>query len=364
MKIAQVAPLWECVPPKAYGGTELVVYSLCEELTKQGHDVTLFACGGSQTSANLITCTDRPLREAGIANALYPEMQEITQVLERADEFDIIHNHLGYQFLPFTTILNTPVVTTLHGAFILPTDIAFCNEYQEHNYISISDYQRKGAPDLNYTSTVYNGIDVERYPYQEVSESSEPYFAFLGRISEEKGTHLSIEIAKATGMKLVIAGKIGDHDIEYYETKVKHLIDGEQIVYIGELGHVAKCELLKNAYATLHTVQWPEPFGLVMAESMACGTPVLALRDGSIPEVIKDGVTGFVADNIDELIAAIDDIDKIKRSDCRKHIEDNFTTQRMTNAYLEAYQSVINKPRINACPDIKTTNLASNKRIS
>lgn len=302
MKIAQFAPLWESVPPRTYGGTELVVYSLCEQLTQQGHDVTLFACGDSKTSAKLNSCVDSSLREMGVQMPCFYENESISNLLKKADEFDIIHNHLGFSFLPFAQLIDTPVVTTLHGAFVNQEETSIYKKYRQMPFISISNYQRKGAPELNYVSNVYNGIDIERYPFSEKPVSDKPYLAFLGRISIEKGTHIAIEIAKQTDYNLVIAGKIGDADIEYYENEVKHLIDGKKIIYIGEVGHSEKCELLRNAHATLHTVTWPEPFGLVMAESMLCGTPVLALRDGSIPEVINHGVTGFVEDNQEDLL--------------------------------------------------------------
>jgi len=343
MKIAQLAPLWESVPPKTYGGTELVVYSLCEQFHKKGHDVTLFACGDSRTSVELDACIERSMREMGVQIPTYYEMESIANLITRADEFDIIHNHMGFQFLPFMRLIKTPVVTTLHGAFVNDEETSIYRNYKDACYISISDSQRRGAPYLNYVSTVYNGIDIERYPFQETPNLDKPYLVFLGRLSQEKGAHLAIELAKQTDFTLIMAGKIGFADVEYYESQVKHLIDGKKIVYIGEVGHKDKCELLKGAYATLHTVTWPEPFGLVMAESMLCGTPVLALRDGSIPEVIKDGVTGFIADDIDTLLTRVDDVEKIDRKICRQHVQDNFSSERMAENYLRAYEKVINQ---------------------
>jgi glycosyltransferase involved in cell wall biosynthesis len=343
MRIAQFAPLWETVPPKTYGGTELVVYILCEELAKRGHEVTLFATGDSKSSANLEAIIEKPMREANINNISCWENMAMAKLISRKDDFDIIHNHMGASFIPFVQTIDVPVLHTLHGAFVYQDDIDFYQKYAKSSYISISHSQRAGAPDLNYVSTVYNGIQVEKYSFNEIPNAKEPYIAFLGRLSEEKGTHLAIKLAKETGHKLVIAGKIGKADKEYYEKHVHHLIDGKQIVYIGELGHDDKVNLLKNALFTVHPVEWPEPFGLVMAESMACGTPVLALNQGSIPEVIKDKTTGFVEDNISSLIKRVKDVKTIDRKACRQHVEENFSAERMADGYLNAYKRVISQ---------------------
>ncbi len=341
MRIAQFAPLWETVPPKKYGGTELVVYILCEELSKRGHEVTLFATGDSKTSANLEAIIEKPMREAGITNVACYENMAMSKVIEMKDSFDIVHNHMGPPFIPFAEILDIPIVNTLHGAFINKDDINFCMNYKNSPFVSISNSQRVGAPDLNYISTVYNGIQVDKYPYQEEPDSNDPYIAFLGRLSEEKGVHHAIELAKRTGHKLIIGGKVDKHDREYYERDIKHLIDNKQIVYIGELGHDDKVELLKNAFMTVHPVTWPEPFGLTMAESMACGTPVLALNQGSIPEVVKHKVTGFVENNIDSLIKRVKEVENIDRKACRKRVEDNFSGEKMTEGYLAVFRKII-----------------------
>lgn len=342
MKILQVAPLWETVPPKKYGGTELVVHLLCEELVKRGHEVTLFACGDSRTSAKLETCVDKPMRESNIKVPMLKELSLIAKVIDRAEEFDIIHNHLGYQMLPFINKIKAPVVTTLHGAFVVDEEVEFFNQYRDPNYISISNSQRNGAKALNYVSTVYNGIDIQRYPFKAISNTEEPYLAFLGRFSEEKGPDLAIKLAKRTGYKLIMAGKVDKADAEFFEKNVKPKIDNNQIMFIGELGHVEKCQLLKNAVATVHPVTWPEPFGLVMAESMACGTPVLALNQGSIPEVISHGETGFVEENIEDLINRVKEIDSISRQSCRKHVEENFSKEKMASGYINTYRKLIN----------------------
>ena len=343
MRIAQLAPLWETVPPKKYGGTELVVYILCEEFAKRGHEVTLYACGKSNTSASLEAIIDGPMRELGIKSPILYELQTISKLLSDRDNFDIIHNHMGYQLLPFINDLDVEVVTTLHGAFVIDEEIDFYNNYKDHNYISISNSQRKGAPDLNYISTVYNGIQVEKYTFAQRPNLDQPYFAFLGRMSIEKGPHLAIKLAKETNFKLIMAGKVDSADEKYFKKVVEPLIDNDQILFIGELGHKDKVELLKNAYATIHPVVWPEPFGLVLAESMACGTPVLALNNGSIPEVIKNNVTGFIENDIHSLIKQVENIKHIDRQACRKHITDNFSAKNMADGYLKAYKNVIAK---------------------
>ena len=341
MRIAQFAPLWETVPPKKYGGTELVVYVLCEELARRGHEVTLFASGDSRTSANLEAVIEKPMRESDFLNVSCYENMAIARLLEMKDSFDIVHNHMGPSFIPFSNLLGIPIVNTLHGAFINEEDINFCMKFTDSPFVSISDSQREGAPDLNYVSTVYNGIQVEKYSYQEEPDTQNPYIAFLGRLSVEKGVHHAIKLAKETGHKLIIAGKVDKADKQYYESEIKHLIDGKQIVYIGELGHDDKVELLQNAFMTVHPVIWPEPFGLVMAESMACGTPVLALNKGSIPEVVKHKVTGFVENDIDSLIKRVKEVENIDRRACRKHVEDNFSAARMTEGYLAVFRKLI-----------------------
>jgi len=351
MRIAQVAPLWECVPPKAYGGTELIVYILCEEYTRRGFDVTLFATGDSTTSATLEPIIKTPMRAQNIKYPIYYELQCISKVLEKWQEFDIIHNHIGYQFLPFVNLINIPVITTLHGAFIIKEEVEFYKSYRKNSLVSISDAQRAYAPDLKYVSTVYNGIQVEKYPFEPKYNTDKPYLAFLGRFSEEKGPHLAIKLAKETGWKLIMAGKIDKDDKAFYEREVKPQIDNKQIIYIGELGHDAKCELLKSAYATIHPVTWPEPFGLVMTESMACGTPVLALKNGSIPEVILNGKTGYIENNIEDLIKRVKDVEKIDRQICRKHVERNFSAQKMADEYLSVYRKLIGQNKFDISID-------------
>ncbi|HSA07495.1 MAG TPA: glycosyltransferase family 4 protein [Candidatus Gastranaerophilales bacterium] len=337
MKILQVAPLWEDVPPKTYGGTELIVHILCNELTKRGHDVTLIASKSSETPVKTISPIEKNLRSMNSEMPALYESMSAAMAIEISDKFDIIHNHCGLSMLPYHKILKAPMLSTLHGAFILKEEIEIYNKYKNLPFVSISDSQRNGNKNLNYISTVYNGIMVNNFEFQAKPDINDPYLAYLGRISPEKGTHHAIKLAKETGWKLIIAAKIDKTDFEYFKNQIKPLIDDKRIIFIGEIGHQAKVKLLKNAHALVHAVTWPEPFGLTMAESMACGTPALALNMGSIPEVIKDRVTGYIEENIDDLIKRVKDIDKIDRFACRKHVEDNFSEKRMVENYLENY---------------------------
>jgi glycosyltransferase involved in cell wall biosynthesis len=341
MKILQVAPLWEDVPPKTYGGTELIVYNLCEELIKRGHDVSLIATKNSRSSANIISPLEKTMREMRTIIPGFYEGISIAKTIEISEKFDVIHNHCGLSMLPFHKLFKAPVLTTLHGAFTLEEDIKAHKKYKHLPFISISNSQRRGNHELNYISTVYNGIDIENYEFQAKSDDKNRYIAFLGRISYEKGIHHAITLAEKIGWKLIIAAKIDVNDREYYEKQIKPRINNENIVYIGEIGHKEKVEFLKNAYAVVHAVTWPEPFGLVMAESMACGTPVLALNKGSVPEVIKNGVTGFVEEKLEDLIERFQDIPKISRRACREHVEKNFSRAKMTENYIEAYYRIM-----------------------
>jgi len=346
MKILQVAPLWEDVPPKTYGGTELVVHILCEELTKRGHEVTLIASKTSKTMVNIDAPINKNLREM---NSLMPGFYEdlsAVKTIELSGNFDIVHNHAGLPLLPYHKFLKAPMVTTLHGAFTLQEEIKAYKYFKNLSYVSISNSQRCGNPVLNYVDTVYNGIVVEDFEFQAFPDLKDPYLTFLGRISPEKGTHLAIQLAKKTGWKLVIAAKVDKVDREYFRKKIKPHIDNKQIIYIGEIGHKAKVNLLKNSHALVHAVTWPEPFGLTMAESMACGTPVLALNMGSIPEIIKDGETGYIEENIKDLTKRVKDINNIDRYTCRKHLEDNFSDKRMVESYIKTYQKLIEPAKI------------------
>jgi glycosyltransferase involved in cell wall biosynthesis len=342
MKIAQIAPLWERVPPPAYGGIELVVALLTEELVRRGHEVTLFASGDSITQAKLESihpCAirlDPSVKEAGVY-----EMLHLSRAYEKADEFDIIHSHMGYVALPYAKMAKTPTVHTLHGIFTPDNEKMFAYA-QKEPYISISDAQQKKELGLNYIKTVYNGIDFSSHEFYPQSDSS-PYLAFLGRISPEKGTHLAIEIAKKSGWQLRMAGKVDVVDVDYYEQKVKPHIDGEQIVYLGEANHTEKNRLLGGAVATLFPITWREPFGLVMVESMAAGTPVIATKLGSTPEIIVHGKTGFLCNETSEFIDAIDKAAKLDRYAIRNDVTNRFGVKQMVDGYEAVYRQLLAK---------------------
>ncbi|OCQ98248.1 glycosyl transferase [Nostoc sp. MBR 210] len=340
MRIAQVAPLWERVPPPAYGGIELVVGLLTDELVRRGHEVTLFASGDSISLAKLESVHPRALRlDKDVKEYNIYEMLQLASVYERADEFDIIHSHMGCAALPYAKLVNTPSVHTLHGIFT-PDNQKMFQHAKRQPFVSISDAQQESSLGLNYTSTVYNGIDVSSYKFYPEPEEP-PYLAFLGRISPEKGTHLAIAIAKQSGWRLKMAGKVDVVDVEYFEREIKPLIDGEQIEYLGEANHQQKNALMGGAFATLFPITWREPFGLVMVESMAAGTPVIAMKLGSTTEVIAHGETGFLCNNVTECVRAINKVAELDRYACRQHVENNFSFQRMTDGYEEVYRQIL-----------------------
>jgi glycosyltransferase involved in cell wall biosynthesis len=340
MRIAQVAPLWERVPPPAYGGIELVVGLLTDELVKRGHEVTLFASGDSITSANLVSVHPRALRlDHTVKDASIYELLNLALVYDQSEEFDIIHSHAGHTPLTYTKLVKTPTVHTLHGIFTPDNEKIFKYANQQP-YVSISDAQREPKLGLNYVATVYNGIDVSSYEFYP-QPVDPPYLAFVGRISPEKGLHLAIEIAKKVGLPLKIAGKVDRVDVEYFEQEIKPHIDGEQIQYLGEANHVQKNTIMGAAYATLFPITWREPFGLVMIESMAAGTPVIAMRMGSTPEVIADHETGFLCKNTQECIQAVNKVDRLNRYACRRYVETHFSVEQMTDAYEAVYQQIV-----------------------
>lgn len=340
MRIAQVAPLWERVPPPAYGGTELVVSLLTDELVRRGHEVTLFASGDSVTLAKLESVCPRAIRlDPTVKEYGVYEMLELSQVYERATEFDVIHSHVGCAALPFAELVETPTVHTLHGIFTPDNEKLFTHARRQP-FISISNTQREARLGLNYTATVYNGIDVDSYKFYK-QPSEPPYLAFLGRISPEKGTHLAIEVAKRSGWHLKMAGKVDVVDRAYFEDQIKPQIDGRQIEYLGEANHAQKNALMGGAVATLFPITWREPFGLVMVESMASGTPVIAMHLGSTPEVIAHGKSGFLCHSVDECVAAIDQAAMLDRQACRDHVVQHFSVHRMVDGYEAVYEKLL-----------------------
>jgi glycosyltransferase involved in cell wall biosynthesis len=340
MRIAQVAPLWERVPPPAYGGIELIVGLLTDELVKRGHEVTLFASGDSITRAKLSAVHPQALRlDPNVRECGIYEMLQLAQVYERAGEFDLIHSHIGCAALPYTRLTKTPTLHTLHGIFT-PDNQKMYGYAKAQPYVSISDAQREAQLGLNCVATVYNSIDVDSHKFFPTPD--EPaYLAFLGRISPEKGPKQAIEIAKATGIPLKMAGKVDPVDVKFFEQEIKPLIDGEFIQFLGEADHNMKNNLMGRAIATLFPIQWREPFGLVTIESMAAGTPVIAMGLGAVPEIVAHGHSGFICHTIAECIAAVSQIPSISRSACRKYVENNFGVDSMTNGYEAVYRAVL-----------------------
>lgn len=340
MRIAQIAPLWESVPPLAYGGIELIVSLLTDELVRRGHEVTLFATGDSTTNANLEFVCPRALRlDSQVKEPAAYETLQLSRVYDRAAEFDIIHSHLGYAAMPYANFVKTPTVHTLHGIFSADGRHLF-REFRRQNYVSISDAQREPMPDLNYLATVYNAIDVDQHRFFPEPQDP-PYLAFLGRLSPEKGPHHAIEIAKRTGLTLKMAGKVDVVDTDYFEREIAPHIDDRQIQFLGEANHHQKNQLLGGAIAMLFPITWREPFGLVMIESMAAGTPVIAMRMGSTSEVIVEGQTGFLADSVDDCVAAVHRLEQIDRHVCRQHVDQNFGLKQMVDGYEAVYHYLL-----------------------
>ena len=340
MRIAQIAPLWEQVPPPAYGGSELVVSLLTEELVRRGHDVTLFASGDSTTHAKLESVHPKALRlDTSVKDYNIYDMLNMSRVYERADDFDIIHSHVGCVAMPYSTLVKTPTVHTLHGIFT-PDNEKMFRHVRNQPFISISNSQRDHRLGLNYLDTVYNGIDPNTYEFH-AQPDHPPYLAFLGRMSPEKGAHLAIEIAKKSGWHLKMAGKVDAVDLTYFEQEIKPHIDGSQIEFLGEANHQQKSILMGGAVATLFPITWKEPFGLVMIESMVTGTPVIAISLGSAPEVIAHGRTGFLCQNVEECIASIDLAAQLDRRVCRDHVLINFSAKRMADGYEAVYQKIL-----------------------
>ncbi|MCT7960207.1 glycosyltransferase family 4 protein [Laspinema sp. D1] len=342
MRIAQVSPLAERVPPPGYGGIELVVSHITDELVRRGHEVTLFASGDSHTLAKLESVVPRALRlDPTVKEPAVYDMLQLNRIYEMASQFDIIHFHNGYSALPLAELMKTSVVHTLHGNFSADSRKLY-QKYGNQGYISITNAQREGGPELNYLDTVYNGIDIDAYPFFPKPQDP-PYLAFLGRISPEKGIHHAIEIAKATGWHLKIAGKVDPVDQKFYENEIKPQIDGTQIEYLGETNHQQKVEVIGNAVATLFPITWREPFGLVMIESMCTGTPLIAMNLGSVPEVIAHGKTGIVCNSIEEMIAAIPAAMKLDRQACRDRVVSQFSIAKMVDGYEAAFRLALSK---------------------
>jgi glycosyltransferase involved in cell wall biosynthesis len=335
VRIAQVAPLYESVPPHLYGGTERVVSYLTEELVRRGEDVTLFASGDSKTKAKLIPACERSLRLTKAVDTLALHIVMLEEVIKRAGEFDIVHFHIDYLHYSLSRRSRLNHVTTLHGRLDLPNLSILYREFTDMPVISISDSQRRALPFAAWAGTVYHGLPPDEF---HLRAQPEDYLLFLGRISPEKRVDRAIEIAKRAGRKLKIAAKIDRADRYYFNKHIKHLLDQPFIEFIGEVGRQEADKLLGGAAALLFPIDWPEPFGLVMIEALACGTPVIAFRCGSVPEVITDGVTGFIVEDIEQAAKAVGRIGQIDRARCRQEFEIRFTDRRMAQDYVKIYE--------------------------
>ncbi|MGH8659290.1 MAG: glycosyltransferase family 4 protein [Gammaproteobacteria bacterium] len=338
MKIAQVAPLYESVPPQLYGGTERVVAYLTDALVRQGHDVTLFASGDSRSRARLQPVSSRALRLSDCRDALAHHMLLLDRVAREADRFDLVHFHIDYLHFPLTRLLKIPNVTTLHGRLDLPDLVPVYQEFNDMPVVSISDHQRTPLPFANWQATVYHGLPEDLY---RIYPESGKYLAFLGRISPEKRVDRAILIAQRVGMELRIAAKVDKADEAYFKARIQPLFSHPLVNFIGEIGEKDKNEFLGNAHALLFPIDWPEPFGLVMIEAMACGTPVIAYRRGSVSEIVRDGETGFVVDDLNQAVAAVARLDTVSRRRCRETFEERFCASRMARDYLAAYLAII-----------------------
>ncbi|HUF52322.1 MAG TPA: glycosyltransferase family 4 protein [Dehalococcoidia bacterium] len=340
MRIAQIAPLEEVIPPRKYGGTERVVSVLTEELVRRGHEVTLFASGDSQTSARLVACA--PVAErmgADYMRSLGRTMAQCNTAYERAHEFDVIHNHLDHPAFRFARASPTPTVTTTHGRLDVPEIAHAYSEFPEQKLVSISLDQASYLPRANWVGNVYHGIDLSHF---ELRMEPGKYLAFVGRISPEKRPDVAIEIAERAGMPLYMAAKVDRYDQDYYDTLIEPMLRRSRYAeLIGEVDDAEKNTLLGGAYACLFPIDWPEPFGLTMVESMATGTPVIARRRGSVPEVIRDGETGFICETVDEMLDALERVGSLDRHRCRQHVEENFSPEAMATHHEAVYESVV-----------------------
>ena len=343
MKIAQVAPLYESVPPKLYGGTERVVWYLTEALVRLGADVTLFASGDSLTSAELRPMCPAALRlNPDCIDSLAYHVLMLERAIDASEEFDVVHFHTDYLHFPLARRMHTPHLTTLHGRLDIP-DLALIHyEFRDMPLVSISDSQRTPLPWANWQGTVYHGLSPDLYS---LNPKAGQYLAFLGRISPEKRVDRAIEIARRSGIPLKIAAKVDKVDQEYFEAKIRPLLDDPLVEYIGEIGEMEKPLFLANALALLFPIDWPEPFGLVTIEAMACGTPVVAWPHGSVPEIIEPGVTGFLVNSIEEAVQAVQQVETISREGCRRVFEERFTSERMARDYLSLYTRLMDSMR-------------------
>jgi glycosyltransferase involved in cell wall biosynthesis len=346
LRIAQVAPLYERVPPALYGGTERVVSYLTEELVRRGHTVTLFASGDSRTAADLVLSIPRALRlDADVRDSLAPHIVELAQAVERAGEFDVIHCHVEYLGFPFAQLVAIPTLHTMHGRLDLGHLRSVLRHFADVPLVSISNAQRETVAvlDLNWAGTVYHGLPLDAFPY---SPRGGNYLAFLGRISPEKRADLAIAVAEQVGIPLKIAAKVDPADRDYFEREIEPLLGHPLVEYLGEIREDEKPSFLGGALALLFPVDWPEPFGLAMIEALACGTPVIARPYGAVPEIVTQGRTGFLGDTVDDLALAVRALDQIDRLVCRREAEARFSAKRMAADYEAIYARQLAESRI------------------
>ena len=343
MRIAQVAPLFESVPPKYYGGTERVVSYLTEELVCQGHEVTLFASGDSVTKAHLVAACRRSLRlDKHCIDQLSHQVLMLEHVFQRAAEFDIVHFHVDYLHFPLSRREQLTHVTTLHGQLDIPDLVPLYHEFRDMPVVSISNCQREPLPWANWQATIYHGVPADTYQFRAEPGS---YLAFLGRISPEKRVDRAIKIARQVQIPLKIAAKVDRVDKDYFEGVVEPLLRDSLIEFVGEIGDGEKDEFLGHAHALLFPIDWPEPFGLAMIEAMACGTPVIAYRSGAVPEVMEEGHTGFIVEGLEDAVEAVRRVPELSRKRCREIFDQRFTAARMAHDYAHLYEQLSkNKP--------------------
>jgi glycosyltransferase involved in cell wall biosynthesis len=344
VRIAQVAPLYESVPPKYYGGTERVVSYLTEELVEQGHEVTLFASGDSVTQARHIAPCSRSLRlQKECIDQVAHHIVMLELVAKHAAAFDLIHFHIDYLHFPFSRRQSTPHVTTLHGRLDIPDLVPLYEEFGDMPLVSISNAQRQPLPWVNWIATVQHGLPTDLYKFRQAHGK---YLCFIGRISPEKRVDRAIEISRRIGIPLKIAAKVDKVDRAYFEATIEPLLAATGVEYVGEVGEGEKDELLGNAYALIFPIDWPEPFGLVMIEALACGTPVIAYNQGSVSEVLDDGVTGFIVEDLDDAVRATERVQQLDRRRCREVFEQRFSAARMARDYVTVYEQLARAPNM------------------
>lgn len=337
LKIGAVSTISWRTPPKKYGSYEYIASLVAEELVRRGHQVTLFATGDSQTVGKLSWVCPRPLLADKTLDAKVYEYLHLASVSEKASSFDIIHNHYGPYLLAFSPFIKTPILTTVHG--VVPSKVPLYQKYPTP-LVAISQAEKALAPNLNWVGVVYHGIPVGQFPF---SDRAGDYLLYLGRIAEERGVDLVISLAREAGKKLILAGLLPSHEKDFFQTKIEPKIDGKEIQYLGEVSFSEKLGLLKNALAFVHLNRRPEGLGIGLVEAQACGTPVIGFNRGSVPEVVKDGGTGFVVENLDEAGEAVKRVNRLSRSGCRRWVEKNFTVEKMVDGYERLYNQLLRK---------------------